>query len=588
MLWPVSWRVLEKVIGVLLLLSRCPVTDSGSTAAFGMLRPASWFVSGRVRDYKCLCASRQGSGEDGGGLGARSRREIVQLTEPGQSQSSAAMPSQSTLPALPRRPRGPSPAQVLLNKRLTRCDSPDAVMLEIHSAEASGLMLTPVNTVTAMHRLAKTSAAGRTLVQGDVALLLERIDHELAPISAAPSSMLDDRAITTLAWSLGSLYHTLSDVRPSRKHAQSFARAELCEHLGRTLRLVLSQLHSRHLSQMPAQGLSNVAWACAKCNLQGEAVTELLDRIADVLTAGRAEQTWNPQDLSNLAWAYGRLRSRSSAFLIPHRDLAALNAMSTAALKLGLRLFQPQALSNMLWAHARLAAASDRRGGSAALSEAICEEAAARRELRGFSSQEVSNLAWAATVIDGSLRESLCSAIGTWLARSDSRLHYPQEVSIMLWAFAKTQAACPILVGRLWQRIEEEPEWLAEFSCQALSNVVWALAKLQRLNTVHAHAGEYLKASCSSSLRPHTLVAQGLQRLNTHCVRTQATPRATPRATTRRRRLERCCAKWSFGDCLNLNPARSRRLFTRSPFWGGRAGRGLRRLRQGWWLPLSS
>jgi TatD DNase family protein len=30
------------------------------------------------------------------------------------------------------------------------------------------------------------------------------------------------------------------------------------------------------------------------------------------------------------------------------------------------------------------------RGGSAALSEAICEEAAARRELRGFSSQEVS------------------------------------------------------------------------------------------------------------------------------------------------------------------------------------------------------
>ena len=40
-----------------------------------------------------------------------------------------------------RRPRGPSMAQVKLNKRLTRCDEPYAVIVELTAAEESGLVL---------------------------------------------------------------------------------------------------------------------------------------------------------------------------------------------------------------------------------------------------------------------------------------------------------------------------------------------------------------------------------------------------------------------------------------------------------------
>jgi hypothetical protein len=202
-------------------------------------------------------------------------------------------------------------------------------------------------------------------------------------------SALDDRALTTLAWSLGSLHTTLSGVRASSKlHEQS---AELAERFRGGLRRIVGELQSRPLAHIPAQGLSNMAWSCAKCNLQGDASAQLLDGIAEVLQMGRPEQTWNAQDLSNLAWALGRLRTPSD---LGAQDLAALSAISTAALKLGLHRFRPQGLSNLVWAYAHLAVPCS------TLSQAIYEEAAARK-LRGFSSQEVSNLAWAATVMDG-------------------------------------------------------------------------------------------------------------------------------------------------------------------------------------------
>jgi hypothetical protein len=281
-------------------------------------------------------------------------------------------------------------------------------------------------------------------------------------------SALDDRALTTLAWSLGSLHTTLSGVRTSSKqHEQS---AELAERLRGGLRRIVGEMQSRPLAHIPAQGLSNVAWSCAKCNLKGDASAQLLDGIAEVLQMGRPEQTWNAQDLSNLAWALGRLRTPSD---LGAQNLAALSAISTAALKLGLHRFRPQGLSNLVWAYAHLAVPCS------TLSQAIYEEAAARK-LRGFSSQEVSNLAWAATVIDGSMPPKLCTAIAEWL--ETSAFHRPQEVSITAWAFAKTQAPCPSLVEYLRMRMVNEPMWLRGFSDQAISNLVWSLAKLQAVH----------------------------------------------------------------------------------------------------------
>ena len=169
------------------------------------------------------------------------------------------------------------------------------------------------------------------------------------------------------------------------------------------------------------QGLSTLAWACAKCRMHqthGAQTHELLSRIDELAVtealgdedAPNALLYWNAQDLSNLAWAYGRLRAQAS--LAPPQ-VAAVRAVGRAALALGLRGFWPQGLSNLLWAHARLAVPC------ADLRQAICSEAVAR-DLAGFSSQEVSNLVWAATVLDGRMEPSLCGAVAAWLRRCDA------------------------------------------------------------------------------------------------------------------------------------------------------------------------
>ena len=420
--------------------------------------PAPRPAADRTRAGVCLHAEARGAGRAGPRL------------QPGLTRDEGTTRSPRS-PAR-RRPRGPSPAQIQLNKRLTRCDSLDAVLTQVHAAEQSDLALTTVNLITAMHRVAKLASAGRSLQFQDALMLLERIDSELT--QAAAVSMLDDRALTTLAWSLGSLYTTLSGVRPGSKlRVQS---VELAERFRGTLRRIVGELQSRPLAHIPAQGLSNVAWSCAKCNLQGDASAQLLDGIAEVLQMGRPEQTWNAQDLSNLAWAYGRLRTSSD---LGPQDLAALSAISTAALKLGLGRFRPQGLSNLLWAHAQLAVPCG------TLSQDIYADAAASR-LRGFSSQEVSNLAWAATVIDGSMPPTLCTAISEWL--ETSAFDRPQEVSITAWAFAKTLAPCPSLVASLRERMLDEPTWLHGFSPQAISNLVWSLAKLQALHDEDANS----------------------------------------------------------------------------------------------------
>jgi hypothetical protein len=90
------------------------------------------------------------------------------------------------------RPRGPSPAQIQLNKRLSRCDSLDAVLVEVHAAEDSALALTAVNMVTAVHRVAKLSSTARSLQFPEALLLLERIDNELTQVRILKSQDFSD------------------------------------------------------------------------------------------------------------------------------------------------------------------------------------------------------------------------------------------------------------------------------------------------------------------------------------------------------------------------------------------------------------
>ena len=110
-------------------------------------------------------------------------------------------------------------------------------MLEVYAAEASGMGLSFVNIVTALHRVAKTTATGSAFIREDLMLLLGRAQGHLEQARTLPESTalsapsaashLDDRALTTLAWSLGSLHQTLLEAQPRRsKVEQDGALAE--------------------------------------------------------------------------------------------------------------------------------------------------------------------------------------------------------------------------------------------------------------------------------------------------------------------------------------------------------------------------
>ena len=77
-------------------------------------------------------------------------------------------------------------------QRLSRCDSLDAVLVEVHAAEDSALALTAVNMVTAVHRVAKLSSTARSLQFPEALLLLERIDNELTQVRILKSQDFSD------------------------------------------------------------------------------------------------------------------------------------------------------------------------------------------------------------------------------------------------------------------------------------------------------------------------------------------------------------------------------------------------------------
>ena len=82
----------------------------------------------------------------------------------------------------------------------------------------------------------------------------------------------------------------------------------------------------------------------------------------------------------------------------------------------------------------------------------------------------------------------------------------PQEVSITLWAFAKTQQSCPQLIAHIRHRISAQPAWLRTFSSQALSNLMWSLAKL------HPHHAAAAAAAAADSAQTGAAVLSEIER----------------------------------------------------------------------------
>ena len=76
-----------------------------------------------------------------------------------------------------------------------------------------------------------------------------------------------------------------------------------------------------------------------------------------------------------------------------------------------------------------------------------------------------------------------------------------------MWAFAKTQQPCPQLIAHIRHRISAQPTWLRTFSCQALSNLMWSLAKLHP-----HHAAAAAAAAAADSAQTGAAVLSEIER----------------------------------------------------------------------------
>ena len=108
--------------------------------------------------------------------------------------------------------------------------------------------------MTAVHRVAKTAGRGDGLPREETMLLLRRIDQALQQ----DSGQLNDRALTTLAWSLGRIYADISEMQTrsgdrSRRLGVRAEREVLAEQVRETLGLILEQLKARDVTRLPPQ-----------------------------------------------------------------------------------------------------------------------------------------------------------------------------------------------------------------------------------------------------------------------------------------------------------------------------------------------
>ncbi len=321
--------------------------------------------------------------------------------------------------------QGPSKEQIAINRHLVDCNTVDDVFQLLRELNESGQELSLVNCCTALYKLARTTGRASTarirqLTEDPTYIRLASTAQRF--IADQPASA-DLRSLASLAWSL----------------ARLGAPAD-----GPLLASILLHAVSRNLSTAQPATLCSLANAAAhpprqaapalRARASAPRAGDAVDRAAQrsMLTAvaeevaRRGAAGLSSQDLSGLLTSFGRARLCSSpALAILATEIlrrAAAPAPAAPPHAVGeppaagggaLAAFSPQAIATSLWGLARLAggggaaAAAARQTASAAELDtarravAALVGEAARRALRGFTSQEVSMTLWAAATVPG-------------------------------------------------------------------------------------------------------------------------------------------------------------------------------------------
>jgi hypothetical protein len=163
------------------------------------------------------------------------------------------------------------------------------------------------------------------------------------------------------------------------------------------------------------QGIANMLWAFAKLDLTPSA--QLL--AAASLAATNSIDSFTPQNIANMLWAFAKLDLTPSAKLLEAATLAATNSIDS---------FTPQNIANMLWAFAKLDLTP-----SPTLLDAAC--LVATKSINSFKPQEIANMLWAFAKLDLTPSAQLLDAASSVATNSINSFN-PQNIANMLWAFA--------------------------------------------------------------------------------------------------------------------------------------------------------
>ncbi|CAE7530809.1 RAP [Symbiodinium natans] len=190
--------------------------------------------------------------------------------------------------------------------------------------------------------------------------------------------------LSNVAWALA----TLTQPQPSEAPLPPKAA---------TLWARLGQCCAARAEEMTSQHLANVSWAHGTLRLASQVWFAAVSQ--RILAGGAPVHRWEPRHVANLLWGLARVGLKSEELLAKlEEELCESGGV--------LSTFAGRDVAAILWAYASLEAARPR------LVAAACAEAAKPGRLRGFSAQDLQNLAWALAIFRraGRTRRQRCNS----------------------------------------------------------------------------------------------------------------------------------------------------------------------------------
>jgi len=318
-----------------------------------------------------------------------------------------------------------------------------------------------INLVTALHRVTKLVASGRTNLT--VEKLLEKPQFNLLWQTVTSKVELhlngesqeegafEVQCMSLVCWSCATLRLYASDILNT-----------------------ISEIASPRLHEMKPFELSNMVWAYAKLQLgQPKFYEAVSDRVLQ-----RQAGEFSLQCISMIAWSFASVKNR---------DLPLFASLSKEMTD-SLLDIKPQEISNSLWAYAKISCPY--HALFMALADVACE-----KDFWQFKPQELSNTVWAfATSL---IRHNLLFEKVAKVAIAKRSELLPQNCANILWAYAKLQVGGRDALFRAL--LEQTIMQLPRHNPQEMSAIVWAAVReadpirKTLFDAVAAHWSGYLK-----------------------------------------------------------------------------------------------